>query len=317
MALAFQRDFDARHGEAVEVAPGIRRVTANNPGPFTFAGTNTYLIGTDALAVIDPGPEDEAHLAALLRAIGSARVDAILVTHTHRDHSPAARPLARATGAPVVGCGPHRPARPLGLGEDGGLDAGADRDYAPDRELADGETIAAGGATIEAVATPGHTENHLAFALHGTDALFSGDHVMAWSTTVVAPPDGSMARYMASLDRLLARPETTYLPGHGGLVTDTHAFLRGLKAHRGMRERAILEQLARGERGIPSLVAAIYRDTDPRLHAAAGLSTLAQLEWLIERGLVERRGAEFYGLAGAGSGAGSGAAAGASSPPGV
>ena len=239
MALKFDRDFEPRTGAAVEVAPGVRRVTAPNAGPFTFHGTNTFLIGRDPLAILDPGPADPAHLDALIYAIGSARVGHILVSHTHRDHSPGARLLQARTDAPILAAGPHRPARPARPGEELRLDASADLEFSPDEALADGGMVEGPGYRLEAVATPGHTGNHLAFALAGTDILFSGDHVMGWSTTVVAPPDGAMADYMASLDRLLERPESRYLPAHGGPIGNAHAYVRALRAHRKMREGAL------------------------------------------------------------------------------
>jgi glyoxylase-like metal-dependent hydrolase (beta-lactamase superfamily II) len=286
MALAFNRDFEPRHGQAVEVAPGIRRVTAPNEGPFTFRGTNTYLIGTDRLAVLDPGPDDAGHLEAVSRAIGEAEVVAILVTHTHRDHSPAARLLKAQHPAPILGAGAHRPSRPPRTGEELRLDASADHDHVPDTALGDGAIVPVGEMRLDVVATPGHTANHLAFALKDRNIIFSGDHVMGWSTTIVAPPDGSMADYMASLDRLLARPERVFLPGHGGQIDDGHLYVRALKAHRTMREAAILDGLRRGDRTIPQLVARVYGGIDPRLRGAAALSTLAHLEDFATRGLV-------------------------------
>lgn len=291
MALDFDMEFEPRHGEAVPVAPGVVRVTAPNGGPFTFHGTNSYLVGTGELAVIDPGPDDPGHLAALLRAIGGRPVTAILVSHTHRDHSPLAGQLAERTGAPLLGEGPHRAARPLSIGETNPLDASADMVFMPDRALADGDVAEGEGWRLRAVATPGHTANHLAFALEDTGILFSGDHVMAWSTTIVAPPDGSMADYMASLDRLLQREDAVYLPGHGGPLANPPAFVRGLRTHRKLRERAILERVVQGDSSIRDIVAAIYRDTDPRLHGAAGLSVLAHLEDLCARGAVTSEGA--------------------------
>ena len=291
MALDFDTDFEPRHGETVPVAAGVVRITAPNGGPFTFHGTNSYLVGTGELAVIDPGPDDPGHLAALLKAIGGRPVRAILVSHTHRDHSPLARELAERTCAPVLGEGRHRAARALNIGEINPLDASADMAFRPDRALVDGDVAEGEGWRLRAVATPGHTANHLAFALEGTGILFSADHVMAWSTTIVAPPDGSMADYMASLDRLLARDDRAYLPGHGGAVTNPAAFVRGLRTHRKLRERAILERIGQGDRSIRDIVAAIYRDTDPRLHGAAGLSVLAHLEDLCARGAVTSEGA--------------------------
>ncbi|WP_181699144.1 MBL fold metallo-hydrolase [Chthonobacter albigriseus] len=295
MALAFDRSFDPAYGEAVEIIPGVRRLTANNPGGYTFHGTNTYLIGTNSLVVVDPGPEDEAHLAAILHAAGGAAISHILVTHTHRDHSPGATVLADRTGARLVGAGPHRFARSLHLGETTELDASADLTFTPDEPIADGDIIAAPAGLVRALATPGHAANHLCFALEGAGLLFSGDHVMAWSTSIVAPPDGSMADYMASLDRLLGEAETTYLPGHGAPVQNAHHFVLGLKEHRHGREVAVLGALADGAQSIPEIVAAVYRDTDPKLWGAAGLSVFAQLEWLVQKGLVTTDGEPLLG----------------------
>jgi glyoxylase-like metal-dependent hydrolase (beta-lactamase superfamily II) len=289
-APQFDLAFEPRHGQPVVAAPGVIRVTAANPGPFTFHGTNTYLVGDRRLAVIDPGPDDETHLAALLSAIGRREVSHVLVTHTHADHSPLARRLARLTGATLAGEGPHRAARPLHIGEANPLDASADRDFAPDLALRHGDRIDGDGWSLEAVATPGHAANHLAFALQDAGILFSGDHVMAWSTSIVAPPDGAMADYMSSLETVLARPETTYLPGHGGVLDKAKEFVRALRTHRKMRETAILARIRAGDRRIPAIVKAIYRDTDPRLHGAAALSVLAHVEDLVAAGKVESSG---------------------------
>jgi glyoxylase-like metal-dependent hydrolase (beta-lactamase superfamily II) len=286
MAIEFDTRFVPGYGSAVEVAPGVRRVTAENPGPFTFHGTNSYIVGADTLAVIDPGPEDEAHLAVLLAAIGGKPVSHVFVSHTHRDHSPLARRLAERTGARLLAEGPHRSARPLRIGETNPLDASADTDFVPDHALADGERVQGDGWAIRTVLTPGHAANHAAFALEGTGILFSADHVMAWSTSIVAPPDGAMSDYMASLDKLVARDDRVYLPGHGGPVTQPAAFVRALRTHRRMREAAIVERLKAGDRTIPDVVRAIYASTDPRLHGAAGLSVLAHLEDLVARGVV-------------------------------
>ncbi|TPJ28381.1 MBL fold metallo-hydrolase [Mesorhizobium sp. B2-7-2] len=290
MALEFDTSFDPAHDRAVSVAPDVLRITARNPGPFTFHGTNSYLVGSDTLAVIDPGPEDDAHLETLLKAIGGRPVSHIFVSHTHRDHSPLAARLKERTGAPTLAEGPHRPARPLRIGEVNPLDASADLAFVPDVVLADNALTEGDGWAIRTVLTPGHTANHAVFALEGTGTLFSADHVMAWSTSIVAPPDGAMADYMSSLDRLLAREDRLLLPGHGGAVTAPQSFMRGLKTHRKMRERAILERIRAGDRTIAEMVAAIYRDTDPRLHGAAGLSVLAHLEDLVARGLVATEG---------------------------
>ncbi|WP_349359761.1 MBL fold metallo-hydrolase [Stappia sp.] len=285
--LRHDRDFDPAHGRAVTVSDAVRRITAPNAGPFTWHGTNTYLVGRDAVAVIDPGPTDPDHIALILEAAGPAPVEAILVSHTHVDHSPGARLLQQRTGAPIVGCGAHRAARPLFDGEVNPLDASGDADHAPDRELREGDTVTVDGLTLTAVETPGHTANHLAFALDEGEVLFSADHVMAWSTSIVAPPDGAMGAYMASLEKLAARDEATYLPGHGGPVRHAQDYVAALKDHRLAREKAVLDRLAAGDTTIPQMVSTIYAAVDPALHGAAALSVLAQIEWLVERGLVE------------------------------
>jgi glyoxylase-like metal-dependent hydrolase (beta-lactamase superfamily II) len=290
MALHFDASFDPAYGEAVSVAPNVLRLTAPNPSPFTFHGTNSYVIGRDTLAVIDPGPDNDDHLQTLLKAIDGRPVSHIFVSHTHRDHSPLTARLKAQTGALVLAQGPHRPARPLRIGETNPLDASADMEFAPDIPFPDGSGVDGDGWSIRAVATPGHAANHLAFALEGTGILFSADHVMAWATTIVAPPDGAMADYMKSLDKLIARGDRLLLPGHGGPVLRPRTFMRGLKAHRKMRERAILERVVMGDRTIKAIVEAIYRGTDPRLHGAAGLSVLAHLEDLVARGLVVTEG---------------------------
>ncbi|MET3660679.1 MBL fold metallo-hydrolase [Aquamicrobium ahrensii] len=291
MALEFDTGFEPAHGSFVSVAPDILRVTAPNASPFTFHGTNSYIVGRDTLAVIDPGPDDERHLRTLLDAIGERPVSHIFVSHTHRDHSPLAARLKAATGALVLAEGPHRPARELAIGEVNALDESNDTGFVPDVALPDNALIDGDGWSIRAVHTPGHAANHAAFSLENTGVLFSADHVMAWSTSIVAPPDGAMADYMTSLEKLLERDDRLLLPGHGGPVTQPRAFMRGLKAHRKMRERAILERIVQGDRTIAEMVGAIYRETDPRLHGAAGLSILAHLEDLVSRGLVVTEGA--------------------------
>jgi glyoxylase-like metal-dependent hydrolase (beta-lactamase superfamily II) len=276
--------------------PQVRAVTAPNPGPFTATGTNTYIVGSGAVAIIDPGPAIPAHVEALLAATRGERVTHILLTHTHRDHSGALPALAAATGAVVLSGGPHRQPRPPASGETGALEEAGDTGHRPDIRLADGDALEGEGWRIVAVATPGHAANHMAFALPAAGLVFSGDHVMGWSSSIVAPPDGSMADYMASLDRLAARPEGRLLPGHGPPVEDAQARIAELRRHRLAREAAILGRLAAGDRTIPAIVAAVYRDVDPRLHGAAALSVLAHIEDLVARGLVAAEGPP--GLAG-------------------
>jgi glyoxylase-like metal-dependent hydrolase (beta-lactamase superfamily II) len=282
-SITFAPEFDPAYGEAVPIGDKVRRMTVPNSGPFTSHGTNSYIVGRGHVAVIDPGPDDPEHIEAILRATSGETITHILVTHTHRDHSPGARLLKARTGATLLGEGPHRLARPLALGEINLLDASGDMEFVPDRALVHDERIEGDGWALTAIATPGHAANHLAFALEGSSLLFSGDHVMKWSTTIVAPPDGAMSDYMASLDRLAERPETIYLPGHGGPVEDAPTFVRALKAHRRMREAAIADRIARGDRRISEIVAAIYRETPKALHGAAALSVLAHLEDLVGR----------------------------------
>jgi glyoxylase-like metal-dependent hydrolase (beta-lactamase superfamily II) len=289
--IPFNRTLDLAPGVVDRVAPGVRRILADNPGPFTFKGTLSYIVGRGKVTIVDPGPADDRHIAALLDAVRGETVTHIVITHTHRDHSPGAAPVKAATGAVTLGEGPHRPARPLFTGETKRLDAGGDTAFVPDRRIADGDVIAGDGWALEAIATPGHTANHMAYALKGTDLLFSGDHVMGWSTSIVAPPDGAMSDYMASLHRLAARPETIYLPGHGDVIRDAPDYVALFIRHRLGREASILHRLGKGDADIPSLVRAIYVGLDPRLAGAAALSTLAHLEDLVARGLVATEGA--------------------------
>ncbi|KST57901.1 MBL fold metallo-hydrolase [Methylobacterium sp. GXS13] len=273
-------------GRLERVAPLIRRRIAPNGGPFTATGTCSYVIGDRRVAVIDPGPDEPSHIEALLADLEGEQVEAIVVTHTHRDHSPGARLLAARTGAPIVGCAPHRAARALAEGEVPILDSSSDTAHAPTRVMAEGDTVSGPGWTLVALETPGHTMNHLAFALPEAEALLSGDHVMAWNTTIVAPPDGEMRAYMASLEKLRGRGETIYWPGHGGPVREPARFVRCLIGHRRQREAAIRARLAAGDARIPDVVAAIYQGLDPRLRGAAALSVFAHLEDLVGRGLV-------------------------------
>lgn len=275
-------------GKVERVRPGVRRLLADNPSPFTYSGTQTYIVGDGEVAVIDPGPDLADHVAAIAASVAGETVAAILCTHTHRDHSPASRPLAAATGAPIVGCAP------LAIEDEGPrADAAFDFDYRPDRVLADGEALSGKGWSLTAVSTPGHTSNHLCFALEDANVLFTGDHVMGWSTTVVAPPDGDMTLYMESLERLLRRSDDVYFPAHGPPVERPHRHVRALIAHRRMREKQILARLGDGVGRIPNMVETMYRDVDPRLHPAAGRSVLAHLIDLERRGLVRGEGEQW------------------------
>jgi glyoxylase-like metal-dependent hydrolase (beta-lactamase superfamily II) len=268
--------------------PGIARVLAHNPSAFTYYGTQTYFAGTSEVAIIDPGPDEPSHVDAIVEAVGDRSLVAVLCTHTHRDHSPAAAVLAERTGAPIIGCAP------LALETVGPrADASFDGDYSPDRVLADGESIEVDGQPLTAVATPGHTSNHLCFAWG--DALFTGDHVMGWSTTVVVPPDGDMAAYMQSLDKLRGRGDRIYFPAHGPPVTKPGQYVRSLIGHRMQRERQILRLITEEPREIGDIVANAYPGLDPRLTAAAGGSVYAHLLDLRRRGLVDVDGELWTG----------------------
>jgi glyoxylase-like metal-dependent hydrolase (beta-lactamase superfamily II) len=274
---------DAPYELLEQVEPRVARVLAHNPSAFTYHGTQTYLVGNRELAVIDPGPDDPGHVDAIIEAAGERTIAAIVCTHTHRDHSPAAALLARRTGAPVIGCAP------LALESVGPrADAAFDGDYSPDRVLMDGDELPIDGGALVAVATPGHTSNHLCFAWG--DALFTGDHVMGWSTTVVVPPDGDMAAYMASLDKLRQRGDRIYYPAHGPPVTKPQQYVRSLIGHRMQRERQILRLVSEQPRDIPGIVANAYPGLDPRLTAAAGGSVYAHLLDLQRRGMVVEDG---------------------------
>jgi glyoxylase-like metal-dependent hydrolase (beta-lactamase superfamily II) len=271
-------------GLAEQVEPLVARVLAPNPSPYTYTGTQTYVVGEVAgldCAVIDPGPTDEAHIAAIIAAVAGRKIVAIMCTHTHRDHSPAAAPLAALTGAPVVGCAP------LVLSVEGPRsDEAFDPTYEPDRVLADGEGMRGTGWTLTAVATPGHTSNHLCFALEESGALFTGDHVMGWSTSVVIPPDGDMGDYMASLEKLMAREDVRYHSAHGAAIEKPHQLVRGMIGHRRQRENQILRLLGEEPRPVPAFIPAMYKGLDPRLIPAAEMSVSAHLIDLERRGLA-------------------------------
>ena len=268
-----------------QLHPLVRRLLADNPSAFTYQGTQTYIVGVREVAVIDPGPALDAHVDAILAATALEEIVAIVCTHTHRDHSPAAALLKQATGAPIIGCAP------LSLDDDGPrADAAFDTGYAPDRILADGERLTGPGWTLEAVATPGHTSNHLCYALPEAQALFSGDHVMGWSTTVVSPPDGDMRSYMASLDTLMRRDDRIYYPAHGDPIENPQRFVRAMAGHRRQREGQILRLLAEAPQPVPAMVGRMYVGLDPRLTGAAGRSVLAHLIDLEARAEVVRAG---------------------------
>lgn len=277
---------DAPYGVAERLSPLVRRVLAHNPSPFTFTGTGTYIVGNGTVAIVDPGPADEAHLDAVARAVAGETVSHHVITHTHMDHSPGAAPLKARLGGLIVGCAP------LTLSDDGPrADAGFDPAYAPDAVLADGEAIGGPGWTLRALHTPGHTSNHLCYALEEEAVLFTGDHVMGWSTTIVSPPDGDMADYMRSLDLLVKRDDMTYFPAHGPPIEKPQRHVRAMITHRRMREQQILRQLGKGDGHIPAMVEAMYQGTDPRLFPAAGRSVLAHLVDLEARGMVRSEGA--------------------------
>ena len=278
--IPFVRQMAFEYGRVDQLSPRIRRVIAANPGPFTFHGTGTYIVGSGEVAVIDPGPMLPAHLQALKRAIAGERVSAILITHDHADHAPLAASLAEHTGACILGGEPHpdRQAPPQGVEE------GLDRSYRPGRVLQDGERVSGPGWTLRAVHTPGHTSNHVCYALEEEHALFTGDHVMGWSTTVITPPDGDMTAYYASLGKVIAGDFHTLWPTHGPPVTDPGPFLKAYLNHRLRREQAIRAVLARGPARVDALVSEVYVGLDPRLKGAAASSVLAHLLHLVRTG---------------------------------
>jgi glyoxylase-like metal-dependent hydrolase (beta-lactamase superfamily II) len=288
--LAFNRTAPEA-GRLERVSPRLRRLVAPNAGPFTFTGTCSYIVGEGDVAIVDPGPDDEGHLARLLDAVRGERVVGIAVTHTHRDHSTGARRLSAETGARTYGEGPHRPAHRAG--DEGGatiLDASADRDFAPDVRLTDGAALSGRDWTLIAITTPGHSANHLAFSLAEDAVLLSGDHVMAWSTSIVAPPDGDMGDYLASLAKLQGRAEGRFFPGHGGPVEAPQVFLRALLQHRRMREEMIMQAVAAGRDAVPAIVDEVYRGLAPALRPAAALNTLAHLQHLVARDAIRTDG---------------------------
>jgi glyoxylase-like metal-dependent hydrolase (beta-lactamase superfamily II) len=282
-ALPFKTSIDFAYGVPRELASGVIRLVANNPGPFTFKGTNTYIIGHKDLAVVDPGPDDPAHLAALLAYAGGRRISHVLITHAHRDHTDGLSHLLAASGAKTVGFGRRALGR-MGMGPSGAQYI--DLDFAPDITLRHGQRVEGDGWSFEAIHTPGHAPDHLCFALITTGILFSGDHVMAWNTSVIAPPEGRMSDFLGSLESLLTRTDRLYLPGHGGQLDQPQRLVRAFLVHRRMREQAILDCIRQGDATIDRIVPIVYQGIDSRLLNAASLSVLAHVEHLIERGFV-------------------------------
>ena len=288
--LPFKKTMNFAYGEPRELAAGVVRLVANNPSPFTYKGSNTYIVGTGSeLAVIDPGPADAAHTEAIMRTVGQRRVTHIVITHTHRDHTDGLPALLAATGAKTAGFGRRVPNR----GTKGTSPSGSefvDKDFIPDVPLADGDTLAGPGWSLTALFTPGHAPDHLCFALGETGILFSGDHVMGWNTSVVAPPEGNMGDYIRALDKLTPRRDRLYFPGHGGQMEDPQRLVKAFLLHRRMREQAVLECIRQGTDTVRAIVPVIYKGLDPRLVNAASLSVLAHVEHLAERGLVRQEG---------------------------
>lgn len=283
VSLPLNRELSFEYGTIEQVAPGIRRLVANNPSPFTFHGTGTYIIGTGSVAVIDPGPRDPEHIDALLRGLGDERISHVLVTHTHMDHSPGCALLRERVDAPTVGYGPHG----AGKAEDGVVvEEGGDMAFDPDIVARDGDIIEGEGWSVECVYTPGHTSNHLCFAYREQRALFTGDHVMGWSTSIVSPPDGDMAQYLDSLNKLLDRDDETYWPTHGAPVTEPKTLVRAFIAHRREREEQILERLEAGDRRIDAMVPTMYVGTPEFMYPAAARSVFAAMAYLVQRGDV-------------------------------
>jgi glyoxylase-like metal-dependent hydrolase (beta-lactamase superfamily II) len=291
--LPLSTEFDPETGRPIEIAPGLVRVTAPNAGPYTFTGTNTFLVGESTVAVIDPGPDDATHLTALRQAIAGRKVEAIILTHTHKDHCSLAGRLKAETGAPLWFEGKHRLSRRAGLFERNVIASSSDWTLVPDRTLRDGEIVTVAGMEVAVIATPGHCANHLAFGIVGSPFVLSGDHVMGWSSTLVSVPDGSMGDYLSSLDRIIASPFTHYLPAHGGPVVDGRSFAKALKAHREVRNAQIIEAVTGGARSIGALRRAIYPELKPILWPAARMTLRAHVEFLAERGMIEVKRTPF------------------------
>jgi glyoxylase-like metal-dependent hydrolase (beta-lactamase superfamily II) len=291
--LPLNTRFEPQTGQLVEVAAGIGRVTAPNSGPYTFTGTNSFIIGTERVAVLDPGPDDPRHAAALQAAIAGRPLVAVLLTHTHHDHSASAGRLRDETGAPLWFGGPHRLSRPKHAFEINTLSGDSDWELVPDRTLHDGDTVQIDGLTLTTVTTPGHCANHLCFGVDGTDLLLSGDHVMGWNSTLVSVPDGSMADYLTSLRKVIALPKTRYVPAHGGPIEDGPAFARALLSHRELRNRQVVDGVNAGARTIDDLLAKIYPVLATNLRFAAALTLQAHVEYLADNGDIEMHRGPF------------------------
>ena len=284
--IVFNRNLDFEYGVLETVAPSVRRMIARNPSPFTFHGTGTYVVGHGRVAIIDPGPALEEHIEALTRGLRGETITHVLVTHTHRDHSPGCALLRRFTPAPTYGYGPHGSGRPKAGEETVVVEEGADFEFAPDVEVRDGDVIECDGFGFECVHTPGHTSNHVCYRLREERALFCGDHVMGWSTTIVSPPDGHMGTYIASLQRLLDADDRTYWPTHGAPIRDPKPYVESLLEHRLLRARQVEGCLRDGIDTIPEMVKLLYRDLPPHMHPAAARSVLSTIVLLVERGDV-------------------------------
>ncbi|NQV55593.1 MAG: MBL fold metallo-hydrolase [Rhodospirillales bacterium] len=285
--IPFDLDFTCEYAAIEQVATGLRRIVARNPSKFGFKGTGTYIVGEGRVAVIDAGPEIPEHIGAILDALSGEEITHQLITHTHLDHSPASRAVKEATGAPIYGFGPHG----AGRFEIGAVvESGGDMEFTPDEKISHGDIIEGDGWSFECVHTPGHTSNHICFAWREAAALFTGDHVMGWSTTVVSPPDGDMAAYMASLNLLLDRSDALYYPTHGGAITDPQSFVRALIAHRQAREVQIMECLSRGVGRIKDMVDEMYVGLDPALIQPARRSVFAHIIAMTERGDIACEG---------------------------
>lgn len=281
--IPYRRDMQFDYGVVDIVGPGIRRVIANNPSPFTFAGTGTYILGTGKVAVIDPGPADEAHIQAILDATRGETISHVLVTHTHMDHSPGCALLRRHTHAKTFAYGPHG----AGKAEEGvPVEEGGDMEFEPDVRVVDGQIIEGDDWSVECVYTPGHTSNHMCYALREAKALFTGDHVMGWSTSIISPPDGDMAAYMASLDKLLQRDDAVYWPTHGPCIDQTRAHIQAFIDHRKEREQQILNCIDKGVHVIGDMVPLMYSGTPEFMYPAAARSVFAAIEYLLQRGEV-------------------------------